>query len=413
MLRALSPLESFYIDQDITIVTVSDLKGKINPLLLQQAIKSVVSMHPLLCSEVQSTEAGYVFIKRETFDDQCIIIGEVTKDKRKQMIVTELNKPLPNSNLIRFTLLLEARVGIIQPQQISLLMTTHHAVSDGISCMALQEQIWKIYSEIANNESPIVPAYPLMPPIESLIPTDYSTTELTDYIDRYTETAKKHSPFVMPAADKDEAPIEINYIVKKFTRKQTKTLLEKCKENNASMHGLICAANLLALRDLFGKDGEIDLSCHSPMNVRSRLEPAIPNDALFSAAIGCTHYEKMSANTSIWILANNISATIKNHIESGDIFKSILTYKDTKLKTPTATSIGVTNVGAIDLSTKFRKLKLVAVNFIPSIRLPILCACATTSGDRLTITYPYAKPYFSTNIMKKIADTTNNYLLKL
>jgi len=413
MLRTLSTLESFYIDHDITIVTVSDLKGKINPLILQEAINAVVNMHPLLCSEVQQSPEGYFFAKRETVEDQCTILGEISKDKRKEIVLAELNNPLPKNNLIRFTLLLEERIGIIQPQHISLLMTTQHAVSDGISCIALQEQLWKMYADLANNESPAVTTFPLMPSIESLIPKNFTDNELTDYIDSYTQAEKRYQPFTMKAADKGDAPIEIHYVSKKFTRKQTKSILDHCKENNVSAHGAICAANLLALRDLFATEGQIDLSCHSPINVRSRLEPAIPNNAMFSAAIGCVHHEKVTSDTSVWTLGTDISTSIKNHVTSGDIFKSIMTYDKTRLKSPMAISMGITNVGAVNLSQKFRKLKLVSINFIPRIPLPMLAACVITSGDKLTITYPFAKPYYSTNVIKKIADLTSHYLLTL
>ena len=207
MLRTLSILETFYINQDITIVTISDLKGKINPLTLQEAIKSVVSSHPLLCSEVQETEDGYHFVKRESFNDQCIIHGEISKDKRKEMILAELNTPLPKTNLIRFTLLLEERIGIIEPQHISLIMTTHHAVSDGMSCIALQEQIWKVYADLALNESPSIPSSPLLPAVENLIPKNFTEDELEEYIERYSQAEKTTTPFSLKAADIGDSAI--------------------------------------------------------------------------------------------------------------------------------------------------------------------------------------------------------------
>jgi hypothetical protein len=302
MLRVLSTLESFYVDQDITIVTVSDLEGTINALILQKAIAAVVMMHPLLSSEVQQSDDGYYFSKRETYDDELVVIGEVDKDKRKHIILSELNEPLTKNNLIHCILLLEERVGIIKSQKISFITTTHHAVSDGISCAALHEQIWKVYADITNNETPILTTLPLMPAIEDLIPNNFTEAELSDYIERYTQTAKSIQPFTIKTAELGDTPIEINYVRKKFTLKQTKTFLENCKTHQVSAHGAICAANLLALRDLFGENGPLDLSCHSPINVRARLEPPIANQAMFSAAIGCAHYQTVSPDISLWTL---------------------------------------------------------------------------------------------------------------
>jgi hypothetical protein len=411
MLRNLSTLESFYIDNDITIVTVSDLTGSINALILQKAIDMVIKMHPLLSSEVLESEQGYYFSTRATIDDKLKMLGEVNKDTRKQIILDELNRPLSRHSLARFTLLLEERIGILKSQNISLIMTTHHAVSDGMSCIALQEQIWKLYADILNNASLETAPLPLMPAIEDLVPTTFTEAELADYIERYAETAKKFQPFAVKPAEQGEIPVEIAFVRKKFTLKQTRFILENCKAHNISAHGAICAANLLAMRDIFSVDGHIDLSCHSPINVRSRLEPAIANNAMFSAAIGCVHYENASPETTLWNLSENISNTINNHIASGDIFKSILTYKETRLKSKLAVSIGVTNVGVVDLTQKFHKLKLESINFIPRIPLPMLSACVTTSGEKMTITYPYAKPFYSTNVIKKIADLATNYLL--
>ena len=411
MLRALSTLESFYIDHDINIVTVTDLEGTVNPLILQKAITIVLQMHPLLSSEIQQADTGYYFSTRETVDDEVTVIGAVNKDKRKQIILSELNKPLTKMSMVRFTLLLEQRIGIIKSQNITLLTTTQHAVSDGISCIALQEQIWKVYAEIADNQSPAITSFPLMPAIENLIPTHFSSAELQDYIDRYAATSKQYQPFTVKPADLGDATVEISYVRKKFTLKQTRAILDHCKAHNVSVHGMICAANLLALRDLFGKDGQLDLSCHSPIDVRSRLTPALANNAMFSAAIGCAHVQAVSPETSLWTLAEAVSNTIKNHIESGDIFKSLLTYKETRLKSKLATSFGVTNVGKVDLPRPSRKLKLISMSFIPRIPLPMLTASVITSGDKLTITYPYAKPFYSATTIKKIAEQAATYLL--
>ena len=411
MLRSLSSLESFFVDHDITIVTVSDLQGTVNALVLQKAIDMVVMMHPLLSSEVLQSDEGYYFSKREAIDDQLTVLGEIDKDARKQIMLTELNTPLDKKSLIRCTLLLEERIGFIKPQNISFITNTHHAVSDGISCAALHEQIWKVYAEMINGESPTVTEFPLMPAIETLIPSDFSEAELEEYIERYAATAKQFSPFAITPAEKGDASVEMGYVRKKFSLKQTRALLAACKENNVSVHGAICAANLLAMRDLFGAEGALDLSCHSPINIRARLTPAIENNAMFSAAVGCAHYQTVTPDLSLWELGANISNTITEHIASGDIFKSLLTYKETRLKSNLATSIGVTNVGVLNLPNPSRKLKFVALNFIPRIPLPMLSACVITTDDKLTITYPYAKPFFSTNIIKKLAEQAANYLL--
>jgi hypothetical protein len=411
MLRNLSTLESFYIDNEINIVTVSDLTGSINALILQKAINTVLMMHPLLSSEVLESEQGYYFSTRAMVDDKLKMIGEVDKDARKQIILDELNKPLEKNSLTRFILLLEERVGLLKSQDISLVMTTHHAVSDGISCVALLEQIWKLYADILNNQSPENEPFPLMPAIEELVPAEFTEDELAEYIERYAETAKQFQPFTITPAEQGDMPVEIALVRKKFTLKQTRALLENCEAHNVSVHGAICAANLLAMRDIFSTDGKIDLGCHSPINVRSRLVPAIPDNAMFSAAVGCVHYQHITAETTLWTLAENVSGTIKNHIANGDIFKSILTYKETRLKSKLATSIGISNVGVIDVSQRFHKLKLESINFIPRIPLPMLSACVATSGERLTIIYPYAKPFYSTNVIKKIAEQATNYLL--
>lgn len=411
MLRVLSNLESFYVDHEIAIVTVSDLQGTVNPLLLQKAIETVVMMHPLLSSEIHQTDDGYTFTKRTEFNDKLTVIGEVDKEKRKQIILSELNKPVANNSLIRCILMLEERVGIIKSQSISLLTSTHHAVSDGVSSVALHEQIWKVYAEISSNKSPEITPFPVMPAIENLIPNHFTEAELEDYIERYEQITKNHQPFTLKAVDQDDAAVEIGYVRKKFTLKQTKTILENCEKHNVSVHGAICAANLLALRDLFGVEGYLDLSCRSTVDVRSQLEPAIANNAMFSAAVGCVHCEKVSPDMSLWILGDAISNTIANYIASGDVFKSMLTYKDARLKSHFPSSIGVINVGFVKLSQPNYKLKLLAINFIPRIPLPVLSACVITSGDKLTITYPYAKPFYSGNVIKKIVERAANYLL--
>jgi hypothetical protein len=244
-----------------------------------------------------------------------------------------------------------------------------------------------------------------MPAIETLIPTNFTPAELTDYIERYAQIAKNHTPFTLKPGDLEEgATVEINYVRKKFTLKQTEAILSQCKARDVSVHGVICAANLLALKDIFGTEGQLDLSCHSPIDVRARLEPAVARDTLFSAAVGCTHVQHITADDTLQSIGEAVSATITNHIDSGDLFKSMLTYQETRLTNKLPSSIGITNVGSVNTIPISHKLKFQSIQLIPRIPLPLLTASVITSGDKLTITYPYAKPFYSGNTIKKIAE---------
>ena len=412
MLRALSDLESFYIEKEITIVTVADLEGTVNPLILQKAIAAVVKSHPLLSSEVRSTPEGDCFYQRASCDDKMIVLGAVDKEKQKHMIVSELNQPLSKTSLFRFTLLLEEKVGIIKSQKITLISTIHHSVSDGICCIALQDQIWKTYAEMIADAPLTISSYPLLPAVEQLIPSHFSETELEDYIARYMQTAKHFHPFTLKTAEKGDTEIEMRYLRKKLTIKQTKAIVDQCSQLNISVHGAISAAHAMAMQQLSGIDGPVDLSCHSPVNIRPFLNPAVDDNAMVSAAIGCTHYQSVSPDASFVQLSEAISKTIHDSIENGDIFKSLLTVRETRLKVFLGTSIGISNVGVVKLPRISRKLKLTAMNFIARFPFPALTAYVSTSGDRLVMMYPYAKPYYSSKTISKLAELAETYLFK-
>jgi NRPS condensation-like uncharacterized protein len=411
MLRNLSALESFYVTNNINIVTICDLTGTVNPLILKKAIQLVVMSHPLLSSSIITEDDQMCFAKRDSFNDKMVCIGQVDKFLKKEIILTELNKPLETSSLVRFTLLLERKIGIIASQAISLIITTHHAVSDGLSCVALQQQLWKVYSQLVNNQNPDLMEQPLLPAIEQLIPANFSEHELKEYVDTFTNKQSNFKPFTVKPNEKNDSAISLSYTQKKFSIKQTQQLIERCKENNASIDSVICAANLFALRDLFATDDAIDLSLHIPINIRKLLEPKLEHNAMLSAAIGCAHHESFTKETNLWSLATAISETIKTHIEQGDLFKSLLTYEQTRLTTTAATSIGISNIGIVNTQKLSQKLKLEGIQCIPSIPLPMLSAFVVTSDNKLLITYPFAKPFFSSSQIKRIADAAIVYLL--
>ena len=263
----------------------------------------------------------------------------------------------------------------------------------------------------ANQPSTLAP-FPLIPAIEDLIPTHFTELELTDYIERYMQTAKSFHPYTIKAAEKGEADIEMRYIRKKFTLKQTRAILDKCEKENISVHGAISAAHILAMRDISGKEEAVDISCHSPINIRPLLKPPLENSDMVSAALGYTHYQTISPEMSFAMIGESVTTTIKNCIDNGDLFKALLTVRETRLKVFLATSIGISNLGSVNLPPKFRKLKFVSINFMGRFPFAMLTGFVSTSGKKLTIMYPYAKPYYSTHAVSKLANLAEEYLLK-
>jgi NRPS condensation-like uncharacterized protein len=413
-IRSLSVTETFYAKFDVSIVTVCHIQGPIHLEVLRQAIKSIQMRHPYLNCIIQEQQNALYFQEKPglNLDIQEIICSNVTQEL-PEAIQQMLNTPLDTTQGLFYARLIQQSSDSESPK--ILLTALHHSIADGLCTLSLHQEILEATASILAGKLPKI-ASPLsaMPPLENFIPKEIDQEALDDYIARYIDAATAITPQALSPQHLDAKPedLSVSLVQRQLQPDQTLALINLCKAKKTTVHGAICAAHLLAIRTLIDDSNTpLTLCCHSPVDVRSRLEPPVEREHLFSAAIGCGSCHEVSPSSSLWELGQEVTNTIKSSIETQDIFKGVLTFDQTRAKYRLATAIGVTNVGVLDIPTQFGEgLELKAISFIPSYKLPMLGVAVTTFNQHLILNYPFTQPYYDEGLMNTLADRVYAYL---
>lgn len=399
-MRALSDIESFYVEIDISIVTSSHIQGSVSIEILRKALHLVVMRHPLLTARIIKKSKSLYFENIPEFE----VPFKIYENTKIHAIEQEvLNVPLDiESGLIRVNLLLS-------PNKAVLITKFHHAIGDGLSSIELHKEILQTYADLAENKTSKAPALALMPSIEDLLSGSVSSSEISDYARKYAEFADSISPQVLPP-EKEESAQTIDFVQMKLNRNELHSLLKQCKAQHTTVHGAICAAHLLAIRELLNKNQQpIDLCCHSAMDIRSRMDSPITKEHMISGAWGWAGCYSVDLNTSLWSLAKQMSDDLKKIIANKDLFKRTLSFSNLKKQIPIA--LYVTNIGNIEIPKRYNHLTLKEIYFIPAYRKSIFVAAIGTFNNQLYIHYPYLKPYYSSKLISKIANRAKALLL--
>lgn len=418
IIRPLSATETFYVISKVSIQIACHIRAHLlSADLLQQAILQVMQRHVFLSCRIIKKDNLY-FFEKNTLQHIPLKIYENIDDQEKSHLIAcqELNIPLPEDKVLwRVSLLLHGQAKNIKQETNYILLTTiHHAIADGVCCIQLQQEILKIYADLLQKKNINFSSHlPVMPALEDLIPKTINETDLQDYIKKYIESAATINAYALkPLAIEKEERLQINFVQRKLSVAQTETLLTKCKENNISVHGVICAAHLLAVKKLLNNNlDKLILCCHSPVDIRSRLLPPLSKEHMLSAAIGCTSCCLIDSETSLWSLGKKITLDIQRSIDSQDIFKGLLTFKETRAKFKLPVAFGVTNVGVVDMPVNYGVFELQEIYFIPAFTLPMLTAAVVTFNKKLVINYPYTWPYYSERLINELADLAMSHLL--
>jgi NRPS condensation-like uncharacterized protein len=390
-LRPLSEIETFYAEANLSIHTTSHIQAVLPTQVLEKALNHTAKRHPLLSCRITRKNNLFYFDPIEGLIVPLQIHENVdTRAKYYSITRDELNLPLEKERgLIRAVLLKNG-----SSKKNVLITTIHHAIGDGLCCIELHKEIAQTCADILENRFQPASPLPLMPPLEHLLPNS-------------SRLYHDQSRIVIPPTSEPT----IEFIQKKLNRTQLRSLLERCRANATTVHGALCAAHLLAIRELlYDTNHPIGLFCHSPINMRSRLTPPLDKEHMFCAASSYTGCYSVDCTTSIWSLGKKIGEDIRSFIETGDVFKKILQFRELKTQPKPPISFSLTNIGNIETPTSRDTLEINEMFFMPLYRVPILGASVGTFRDRLIITYPYLTPHYSSRLIHKIANLVISHL---
>ncbi|HLA34668.1 MAG TPA: condensation domain-containing protein [Rhodocyclaceae bacterium] len=210
-----------------------------------------------------------------------------------------------------------------QSERSALALCFHHAIGDGRSGAELLRRLLELIALPSTDLSPAAPT--LLPPMYQAFPAKFNwqeheeTAEAT--MEALTNDYKRHGrlsrlPWMPNTAPSERrTPRIIRFELPPAT---TRTLLSLCRKNSTSVHGALCAAQLMAQYRLQASAESATMFLSCPVDMRPHLEPVQPATptGLYVSLISAAFV--LDAATDLWALAREIVAQTRRQLARGE-----------------------------------------------------------------------------------------------
>ncbi|CAM5336287.1 phthiocerol/phthiodiolone dimycocerosyl transferase family protein [Streptomyces tanashiensis] len=408
MRRKLSLSEILYVGEIRTLATtVCTIRGEVDEELLAAAFAAKVAEHRSLRSRV-TRDGDEVFL--ELLDEDELPRLEV-RPAGPTDLTDQLNRPLPAGGpLVRATL-------FRGDGESTFVLGIDHVICDGHSATVLCNEIWSAYSGIQDGayEAPRSAAESWPVAVDDLL-APHSDEDLAAYVKDRTERTSAHPlavlPFTAEESSQDGPLMDVRRI--RLTREQTSALVAFAKSAGVSVHGLVGAALLTAVRDGYGPGYGSDhrLSFVSPVDLRARLTPALGRDVLIPAASWYLDVVDVPADGDLIELGRRITGQLRDAIERGEPARELQALPRLLANPSVLTaSLVMPNVGAVAGPPAPRGLEItdmrkfaISSKWVPEAGAGALVASPMTVYGRLSIEMPYSAKCFTPARMDEIHD---------
>ncbi|MCB2061816.1 MAG: condensation domain-containing protein [Novosphingobium sp.] len=318
MIRALDPAERFIWLLDCiscaNFVTLAELAGQpVDEETLRRGLDRLQANHPLLSARVVEADDGTVAFYREEGARIPLHVEERSENDWQAPIEAEFNarfddpgRPLMRCNLLNL------------PDRSVLALTFHHAIADGRSAFVLLYDLLRFCLRGTDETTP----QGVPPPLHSLFPPEF---RWKDHPEKAAELAQQ----MMGELFRHGPPAELPFLChEEPTRKprlkqirldaaQGRQLLERCRAEGASVHGAICAAQLIATRNLFENEDARTLYLMCPADIRPYLTSDMGEQLSFCTTFLRSTY-RIESQPAFWSLAREIGGDLKHRLQRGD-----------------------------------------------------------------------------------------------
>ncbi|WP_229848203.1 phthiocerol/phthiodiolone dimycocerosyl transferase family protein [Streptomyces melanogenes] len=399
MQRKLCPVETIYVAQRSRAVLSCTVRGDLDEKLFAAAFAAKVAEHPSLRCRI-AVEDGVHVLQPMAADEQPRLL---VRDGGPDSFTEEFNTPLPvGGPLVRAVLLRGT-------DEHTVMLSVDHTITDGHSAIALQNALWDTYTalsgELPDGAGEYGETWPS--PVSELLPP-VSEREAEEYLARRVERTRQAPVVCLPyeAVGTERPAGELELAVRRVLLEpdETARLLRFAKAEGVSVHGLIAAAALTAVRHrLGGEPGVRTLGCLSPVDLRSRLTPPLDREVMVPAVTSCLDVLEVAHDADPLSLARLVTENLHAAIERGDFLQELhLLPKVPQHPALLATSVIVTNMGRVSGPVTPDGLEVTDVRLAPARehyfpqagRGPVM-ACVVSFDDRLGIELPYSAGCFT------------------
>lgn len=321
ILRALDPGEAFFHMSDqvscMNFVVFAQRTGTLQLERIRSMLNTIQDENLLLQASIcWNEEQGLCFtaVPGAPIELRC---HEVTVDNWQGFLEAQLSEPFSQgaAPLVRCLYLELPSAGSV------LALCFHHAVADGRSGTALLRRLLGL---MASSTEPATHKGPsLLPTMAEIHPAKYRWADQADAAKQLKTTLisdyRRHGPLpALPWLASDATDRTPRFIRLNFAPDITQRLLSLARARGTSLHGALCAAQLMAQLKLQSATGPTPFFLSCPVDMRPHLEPMPPMSptGLFVSLISATF--SISTDTDLWDLAREVIIQTRLQIARGE-----------------------------------------------------------------------------------------------
>jgi hypothetical protein len=249
-------------------VCVAELDGRPDESSARIALRDLVRRHPLLRTDLHREDDRWWYAPTERdllspAADLPLVVLSTSDDYWADVADRRMDRPIATPGPLWEATLLIDPAG----ERSALVLAAHHAITDGVSLLALAGQFVEAHNRALAGASLDQPAFPRRGPIEALLasggrgsPAPGATAELT-------------APgwAVEQAASVEQRSIRTHWHT--LAPKQTAALLSRCRSAGTTANSAIVAALAVATQEL--PTHQDRLGCLLPISVRDQADPTV------------------------------------------------------------------------------------------------------------------------------------------
>lgn len=383
--------------------------GELTIEQLRDALIWVQQRHPFLRGKIALDQSGYPWFVEEVATIPLRVVKRQSEQQWQQEVEQELAHPLDwnQAPLIRMVLVHAADVS-------ELIITCHHILADGMSTVYLLRDILQAIG-LQNHPQPVLPKHlayehltviaPKIQPLTQQPPLQWSNPSNTT-----------------PTLPENSRPRLLAWSLSPET---TTNIIQRCQQEQTSVHAAICAAFLLAVyqqNDSFVLSTQTQdpnqpatLRCFTPINIRQLLAPTIQEDFGTYYTTYVTDHP-ITPDLTLWDFARAIKAQLKQkmvpdqifaHLPKAEAFVSTRPSADVVkevLRSLNSYDLLVSNLGRLNIPTQYGGLQLAAI-YGPSATTHIKSdrfVGVSTLGEQMFFNLVYSESDISPTLIQQL-----------
>ncbi len=314
--RPLDPAEAFFFLLDklsgMNFVVFAERAGALSAAQVRQALDAVQADDPLLRARITWNQAGLRFAPADA--PLPLQVVDTSAAAWLACIEAELARPFAHEvGPLARCLLLQ------WPGRCVLALTFHHCIGDGRSG---SELLRRVLARVAAGDFDPRPADAL-PPLHAVLPPQFNweaqpQTAEQVYAALMADYRRHGKPAPLPWLAPQAAQRTPRVLRLALAADELQRLLAASRAQGATVHGALCAAQLLATQRRLGTVQAAPLFLSCPADLRAHLAPAQPvaPTALLVTMLAASF--AVGGATDFWSLAREVTAHTRMQLARGD-----------------------------------------------------------------------------------------------